>query len=751
MKNRTINKIITLAIVMICVSLVFVSCITVKSFTVQFDTQGGTAVNDIVLDNDGDTYIDPVNPIKEGYVFIGWSNVSGTLDEWIYDSEKFVSGGKITVYAIWEIVVDSIEFSVDFVMNGGEPKEATQIIENNGKVLKPNDPVKKGYTFDCWKQNDVEYDFKMAVHGDCVLSANWVANKYLIRYNSNNLNSTGVMVDSSHAYDSEQALTRNTYTLLNSTFSHWNTKADGTGESYLDDEIVENITTKNNKIIDLYAIWGDCFNYKLKSDNTYEIIGLNESGMTEVAIPTHYNQIPVTSIGKNAFTGQTKIRNVNIPSGIERISERAFYNCDNLESILIPKSVKFIDDMPFGNCNKLFIYVDVASAPSDDDWKYGWNFSESLVPRPVHWDVSLDEIIIHEDSRYIIKEGNALLAQYLGNSISYDVKSSVNYNNVDYGIITVGERAFENKRLQNISFSNSIQRIERKAFEGNIDLYNISLPDNLNVIGDDAFNNTRWYLSQKNGIVYLKDWVLDFKGAMSPNTTVEVKKGIKNIADFAFYGSNDNLLAIMLPDGILNISEGAFYGCAKLDNVNVPNSVINIGADAFRGCRGMKTILLGSGLITLGDSVFENCSSLDGVQLPAGLLSIGESAFASCASLTSILVPNKITIINNTTFSACVKLNNIELPKDLTYIGDMAFKSTAITELIIPKSVQYIGQMAFWDCASMSIYFESNSPSDKWNSMWDFLAPKFIYWYRSSQPSTAGDYWHYVNGIVEKW
>ena len=749
MKNRTINKIITLAIVMICVSLVFVSCSTVKSFTVQFDTQGGTAVNDVVIDNDGDTYIGPVNPIKEGYVFIGWSNVLGTLDEWIYDSEKFVSGGKITVYAIWEKAVDALEFSVDFILNGGAPEEAVQIIENGGKILKPIDPVKKGYTFDCWKQNDVEYDFNMAVKGDCVLSANWVANKYLIRYNSNILNSTGSMVDSSHVYDSEQALTLNTYTLLNYTFSHWNTKADGTGKSHLDEEIVENITTENNKIIDLYAIWGDNFNYKLKSDNTYELVGLNESGMTEIIIPTRHNQIPVTSIGKHAFTGQTKIRNIQIPSGIIQIGERAFYDCDNLESIFIPKSVEFIDAMPFGNCNKLVIYAEVTSAPTE--WEYGWNFSESLVPRPVHWGASLNEIIVHEDSRYIIIDGNALLTQYLGTDTNYEVKSSVNYNNVDYDIIAVGERAFENKRLQSIAFSNSIQRIERKAFEGNIDLYDISLPDNLDVIGADAFNNTGWYLSQVKGIVYLKDWALDFKGVMLPNTTVEVKNGIKKIADFALYGSNDNLLSIMLPDGLLSIGDGAFYGCVKLDNIIVPNSVISIGAEAFYACRGMKFISLGSGLITLGDSVFENCSSMDGVQLPAGLLSIGESAFASCSSLTSISVPNKITIINDTTFSACAKLNEIELPKDLSYIGNMAFQGTAITELIIPKSVQYIGQMAFWNCANMSIYFESNSPSDKWNSMWDYLAPPSIYWYTSSQPSTDGKYWHYVNGIVEKW
>jgi len=742
--------IVVLAMVMLVMSLTLVACVTEKSFRIEFDTQGGTTVADIVLDDADDTYAAPINPEKAQYTFTGWSTISTVYEEWDFSEDDYIAGGTIKVYAIWEKVPEVIVFTVEFDMNGGMPAESTQIVEEGGKVAKPDEPTKKGYIFESWYLDDAEFDFYSVVIVDSVVSAKWVANKYTLRYNSNRGDAIGIMENSVHTYDSEKALTSNSFSSAGNSFLHWNTSADDTGTSYIDGESVKNIIASNNEIIDLYAIWEENFNYTLKSDDTYEVVGLNKSGVIDMTIPMQYNQKPVTSIGKNAFTGQITIKNVILSNGIERISERAFEDCLNLESIIIPESVKFIDIRPFENCNKLFIYTEVESAPPFD-WCDSWNEVATFSFRPVQWGVNSSDIIVQGDAKYVLKEGNALLAQYMGNESSYKIDAYITYNDEVYDIISIGRRAFENKGLSDINIPNGLQRIGAKAFEGNTNLTNISFTDSVISIGDDAFNNTAWYMSQEDGVVYLKDWVIDFKGTMAASTNIVLKEGVKNIADSAFYGSHDNLTGIEFPESLVALGDGVFYGCSKLDNIIVPNSVISIGANAFASCSGMKTLSLGTGLISLGESVFFNCSSLKVVDLPNELSSIGASAFVSCTSLTSISIPDGVTVLEDGVFGACTNLTTIDLPNGLTNIGYTTFHGTAIVELIIPSSVEYIGQMAFYNCVNLSIYFESSSPSSSWHSYWDYLAPESIYWYRDLQPAESGKYWHYVEEIVTKW
>ena len=49
-------------------------------------------------------------------------------------------------------------------------------------------------------------------------------------------------------------LNANTFTRDGYTFNKWNTKADGSGDSYADQEKVKNLTT-TGKTIKLYAVW----------------------------------------------------------------------------------------------------------------------------------------------------------------------------------------------------------------------------------------------------------------------------------------------------------------------------------------------------------------------------------------------------------------------------------------------------------------------------------------------------------------
>lgn len=61
----------------------------------------------------------------------------------------------------------------------------------------------------------------------------------------------------------------------------------------------------------------------------------------------------VRVIGSLAFTRRAKLKKVQLPDGLERISRDSFSDCDALEEVVIPASVKTIAPYAFGGCESL--------------------------------------------------------------------------------------------------------------------------------------------------------------------------------------------------------------------------------------------------------------------------------------------------------------------------------------------------------------------------------------------------------------
>ena len=66
---------------------------------------------------------------------------------------------------------------------------------------------------------------------------------------------SGTMSSQQFTYGIAQKLLANTYTKEGYTFTGWNTKPDGTGISYTDEQEVNNLTADNNGTVTLYAQW----------------------------------------------------------------------------------------------------------------------------------------------------------------------------------------------------------------------------------------------------------------------------------------------------------------------------------------------------------------------------------------------------------------------------------------------------------------------------------------------------------------
>ncbi len=141
--------------------------------------------------------------------------------------------------------------------------------------------------------------------------------------------------------------------------------------------------------------------YSLINDGTeYEVVGIGDCRGRNIAIPSSYQNKPVTSIGDGAFEDCTSLTEIIIPDSITNIGYDAFESCTSLKSVVIPNSVKSICGEAFQRCKSLksitipdsvtsigsavfydctslkTIYCEADSQPSigwESDWKDGCN------------------------------------------------------------------------------------------------------------------------------------------------------------------------------------------------------------------------------------------------------------------------------------------------------------------------------------------------------------------------------------------
>ena len=213
----------------------------------------------------------------------------------------------------------------------------------------------------------------------------------------------------------------------------------------------------------------------------------------------------------------------------------------------------------------------------------------------------------------------------------------------------------------------------------------------------------------------------------------------------------------LLDDNTYGVSVGT---ATQLSNITIPStylgkSVTKIIDEGFRECSNLKSIAIPNSVTSIGNIAFFGCSSLTSIVIPECVTSIGEYAFSYCNSLTNITIPNGITNIEKETFGNCNSLTSIAIPNSVKRIGSFAFYDcSSLTSIIIPNSVEIIDGHAFIGCGSLTIYCEATSQPNEWSYSWNFYwntSNVPVYWYSSTQPTTSGNYWHYVNGVVTLW
>ena len=143
-----------------------------KFFTVKFDTDGGTEIENQGVKPNGKAS-KPADPEKKGHTFEGW--FVGSTE---YDFDTPVTAN-VTITAHWKANI----YTVTFDSAGGSEVDP-QKVEYGKKVTKPADPTRGKIVFVEWRLDGKAYDFSTPVTGDITLVAEWDIPKFTVTFDS---------------------------------------------------------------------------------------------------------------------------------------------------------------------------------------------------------------------------------------------------------------------------------------------------------------------------------------------------------------------------------------------------------------------------------------------------------------------------------------------------------------------------------------------------------------------------------------
>ena len=365
----------------------------------------------------------------------------------------------------------------------------------------------------------------------------------------------------------------------------------------------------------------------------------------------------ITKIGDYTFYWFKALEDVTLPDGLLEIGFRGFSQT-GISQINLPDSVTTVGDYAFANCSNLTVFQ------CSDDLDLGnpyTKFESSPCGDYIQTDYRFDGI----DRLLVISKSSNLSRPFLSEEIRGKVKTAV----IKGDITSVGNDAFYNfTSLENITLPDSVVTIGNNAF-ANTALSSFILPESLTTIGYYAFEGTK-----------LKEFTL-------PETLTSVDNSIfKNCTELEeviilcscfeprFNGCT-SLKTLVLNGGPISssTSSGFLYGNETLENLTLGEKVTSIGDNAFGNCTSLKSVTIENGLTAIGQLSFQNCSALLEINIPSTVESIGYKSFDGCTSLEKVTFNDGLVSIAKWAFNACPALSEVSIPKTVTEIGEYAF------------------------------------------------------------------------------
>lgn len=232
------------------------------TYTVRFHSNGGggsmadqTAAYPTATSLTQNTFTRP------GYTFAGWNTQANGKGADFSDGQSVQrlvedDGGIYSLYAKWTPITYTITFDDPAI------QPLTYTVEDQMTLPALS---KTGYQFSGWlitersgteptkDIGEIVTHIPVGTRGNLKLAAQWQANRYTVAFDANQ--GEGSMTNLELAYDQQAKLPANAFTRAGYTFAGWNTKKDGSGIWYTNEQDVKNLIAENGGQVILYAQW----------------------------------------------------------------------------------------------------------------------------------------------------------------------------------------------------------------------------------------------------------------------------------------------------------------------------------------------------------------------------------------------------------------------------------------------------------------------------------------------------------------
>lgn len=516
----------------------------------------------------------------------------------------------------------------------------------------------------------------------------------------------------------------------------------------------------------------------------------NCSGLTSVTIPGS-----VTTIETNTFRDCTSLASVIIDNGVQTIGDEAFLGCVILSNVTLPASITSIGvdslrSTTGGTGPLMSIY-------------YGGTLTEYLttINFGEHWVVGNWTIYINNTAITALEIPSGVTsipnwAFYFNAGItSVTMPASVN---------SIGTRAFMKcSSLETAIIGSDVTTISDAAFRNCPSLTTITIPANITTIAESAFkecsNLTTVTFENPNGWM-AGSTALSASDLANPSTAATYLTSTylsqiwtRNDANYltftpddnsnptsysvsapaTIYGSNIDIVIPSTYNGlpVTAIPESSFQGRTMISSIVIPSSVTSIGTWAFKDCANLASVTINEGLLSIGLGAFRD-SGITTITIPASVTTIVTSAFEDCDSLVDVTFAEGSTLdLPSGIFIRCDTLQTVTLASTMDQFSNKAFnQSNELTTIIWNnKIIMYAPNgfdSVFEGTSTGAVFIEDGYDSSilaqlnvDVSDMGVYTLTQIIaaynsfvpYLFSETEPQTAGNYWHYVNGIPAIW
>lgn len=415
-----------------------------------------------------------------------------------------------------------------------------------------------------------------------------------------------------------------------------------------------------------------------------------------------------------AFMCCSSLTDITLSDGIAIIGENAFASCTSLENITIPESVTSIGRGTFSCCTSL-VNITIPAGLIDIG-AGGFELCRSL-----------EKICVSKDNKYYSSDANGVLFNKNKTElIQYPIGDTKTSYTIPDSVTKIGDYAFNNSRLVDISIPNSVTSIGNRAFDNCLNLKSITIPDSVTSIGTGAFWNC---ISLENitipeSVTSIGIYAFHCYRSLA-NITVDLNNknyssdeyGVlfnKDKTELIQYPAGNTRTSYTVPDSVTSVGSSAFENCSNLVNITLPAGITNIGESAFRDSGiSLNEANWENGIFYIGEYLISGTAS-ENVEIREGTRLIASYAFCD-HNLINVVIPDTVKYICEGAFYNCDKLCNISLGNNVVQIDDRAFYGChEIENVNIPANVSHIGARAFesvkcFDVNEENAFYSSDS------------------------------------------